>query len=406
MPQRQVAITGIGLVCALGLDREASWRGMVAGCCGIRDVTLFDATGYRSRTVAEVPAWDTPAHFSPNERRRYSRADQLAVLAAGEALSDAVLLESGIDRSSVGVIFGTGANDLLRIETYYVDALTVGFRRARPSNVFNYFNDMQADAVARRFSLTGLRACPTSACSSSGVAVGYAAALVRSGRLEAAVCGGSDALSRVTLSGFNALRLVDTEPCRPFDSSRNGMNIGEAGAVLVLEGLDRARARGARVYAELAGYAARCEAYHPTAPEPDGTAVAALLRAALATAGADASEVDHINAHGTATPQNDRAEARGIRQVFGDRAAEIPVTSVKSMVGHCLGAAGALEAAALALTISRGVIPPTIHHRQTDPECPVDVVANTARPWPVRCGVSTSLAFGGNDAALVMRRID
>jgi 3-oxoacyl-[acyl-carrier-protein] synthase II len=188
--------------------------------------------------------------------------------------------------------------------------------------------------------------------------------------------------------------------------SRNGMNIGEGGALLVLEPLERARSRGAHIYAEVAGYAAWCEAFHPTAPEPDGLAVAALLRAALAAAGVAPEEVDHINAHGTGTVPNDRTEARGIRRTFGERGGHIPVTSIKSMVGHCLGAAGAVEAAVLALAIDRGVIPPTIHHTRTDPECEVDVVANQARVQPVRCGISTSLAFGGNDAAVVMRRVE
>ena len=236
------------------------------------------------------------------------------------------------------------------------------------------------------------------------MAIGYGADLIRGGRIEAAVCGGSESLCRTALSGFNALRVVDVEPCRPFDVSRNGMNIGEAGAVLILEGLDHARARHAHVYAEIAGYAGYCEAHHATAPEPEGIAVAALLRAALAASGVSPDEVDHINAHGTGTPLNDRTEARGIRRVFGDRTDEIPVTSIKSMLGHCLGAAGAVEAIAVALTIERGMIPPTIHHSQTDAECPVDVVANHSRSQAVRCAVSMSLAFGGNDAAIVMRR--
>ncbi|HEY3384145.1 MAG TPA: beta-ketoacyl-[acyl-carrier-protein] synthase family protein [Vicinamibacterales bacterium] len=404
MTKRRVAITGIGLLCALGLDRESAWERLCDGRCGISDLTLFDGAGYRSRKVAEVPAWDAPAHFSPNERRRYSRSDQLAVLAAQEALADSGLLERGTDRAAIGVVFGAGTNDLLRHETYYKDVRALGHRRARPSNVFNYFNDAQVDTVARRFGLGGLRACPLSACSSSAVAVGYAADLVAAGHLDAALCGGSDALCRLTLGGFNALRLVDVEPCRPFDTSRNGMNIGEAGAVLVLEEFERARARGTHVYAELAGYAACCEAHHPTAPEPEGLAVAALLRAALAAAGVAAADIDHVNTHGTATPQNDRAESRGLRAVFGERTGAIPVTSTKSMVGHCLGAAGAVEAAILAMTIDRGLIPPTVNHRQTDPECPVSVVANQARAVEVTCGISTSLAFGGNDVALVVKR--
>jgi 3-oxoacyl-[acyl-carrier-protein] synthase II len=211
-------------------------------------------------------------------------------------------------------------------------------------------------------------------------------------------------LRRLTFSGFNALRLVDKEPCRPFCRSRQGMNLGEAAAMLVLEDLAQARRRGANISAEVAGYGVRCEAYHPTAPEPEGKAVAALIEDALRAARIPADAVDHVNAHGTATPQNDQAEARGMRLAFGERVTRMPVTSIKSMVGHCLAAAGAIEAATLALSIARGVVPPTVNFREPDPECDVDVVANEARRVPISCGVSTSLAFGGNDAALVMRR--
>jgi len=404
MSRRRVAVTGIGLICALGLDREASWQGLCEGRCGIRDLTRFDGTGCRSRMVAEVPRYDESALFTVRERRRYSRSDQLAIIAAAEALADAGLLASGIEPASVGIVMGVGGNDLLRSEDYYSEVLARGYRRAHPFKIANYLSNAPVDALGRRFNLTGLRASTNSACSSSTMAIGYGADLISRGRLEAALCGGADSLCRTALAGFNALRVVDTEPCRPFDVSRNGMNLGEAGAVLVLEEMTRARARGAHVYVELAGYAASCEAYHATAPEPDGMAVAALLEAALAASDVPADEVDHINAHGTGTPQNDRTEARGIRRVFGDRTADIPVTSIKSMVGHCLGAAGGIEAAALALTIERGVIPPTIHHRETDPECQIDVVANTSRARPVRCGISMSLAFGGNDAAIVMRQ--
>jgi 3-oxoacyl-[acyl-carrier-protein] synthase II len=403
MSERRVAITGMGLICALGLDRESSWLALCEGRCGIGDLTLFDSAGYRSKQVAEVPAYDAAAHFSPRERGRYSRADQLAVIATAEALADARLLDTDVPRSSIGVIFGVGTGDLLRSEVYYSEVLARGIRRAHPSKVVNYFNSGAADPVAHRFGLLGPRACMNSACSSSTMAIGYGADLVRRGRVQAAVCGGSESLCRTAMSGFNALRVVDVDACRPFDVSRNGMNIGEAGAVLILEDMERALARNAHVYAEIAGYAAYCEAFHPTAPEPEGLAVAALLNSALAASGVSPDEVDHINAHGTGTPHNDRTEAKGIRRVFGDRAADIPVTSIKSMLGHCLGAAGAVEAVTLALTIERGVIPPTIHHTRTDAECPVDVVANQSRSQPVRCGVSTSLAFGGNDAAVVMR---
>jgi 3-oxoacyl-[acyl-carrier-protein] synthase II len=399
---RRVAITGIGILSGLGTTREATWDAMLQGECAIRDLTLFDTEGYRARCAAEVPAWDTDA-LTPYQRRRWSRSDQLAVLASREALEDAGLAGAGIAPSRIGVVLGAGTGDLLRNEDYYFTMLRQGLGRTRPTWIYNHFSSTPTDVVASHFGFEGLRSCMVSACSSSTIAIGHAADAIADGRLDAAVCGGTDALSRLTFSGFNALRVMDPAPCRPFDASRAGMNIGEGAAILVLEAWESARRRGAAVYAELAGYGLSCEAFHPTAPEPEGQAIAATIHAALRAAQVQPSEVDHVNAHGTATPQNDRAEARGLRRVFGERAAHIPVTSIKSMIGHCLGAAGALEAATLALTISRGVVPPTIHHDRTDPECGLDIVANTPREVPVRCGVSTSLAFGGNDAVVVMR---
>jgi 3-oxoacyl-[acyl-carrier-protein] synthase II len=399
---RRVAITGIGILSGLGTTREATWDAMLQGECAIRDLTLFDTEGYRARCAAQVPAWDTDA-LTPYQRRRWSRSDQLAVLASCEALEDAGLAGAGIAPSRIGVVLGAGTGDLLRNEDYYFTMLRQGLGRTRPTWIYNHFSSTPTDVVASHFGFEGLRSCMVSACSSSTIAIGHAADAVADGRLDAAVCGGTDALSRLTFSGFNALRVMDPAPCRPFDASRAGMNIGEGAAILVLEAWESARRRGAAVYAELAGYGLSCEAFHPTAPEPEGQAIAATIHAALRAAQVQPSEVDHVNAHGTATPQNDRAEARGLRRVFGERAAHIPVTSIKSMIGHCLGAAGALEAATLALTISRGVVPPTIHHDRTDLECGLDIVANTPREVPVRCGVSTSLAFGGNDAVVVMR---
>lgn len=401
----RVAITGIGIICALGTTRESVWQHMLDGACGIGPVSQFDPEGYRSRIAAEVDLADVQARYSPYQRRRWSRSDMMGVVAADEALADAGLLDSGIERRRVGVLLGAGTGDLVRNESYYFTMRADGIERARPTWIHNHFSSTPVDVIANHFGLEGMRNCLMAACSSSTIAIGQAVDAIRSGRLDAALAGGTDALSRLTFAGFNALRLMDPEPCRPFDASRNGMNIGEGAAILVLEEMDRARARGARIYAELAGYGVTCEAYHPTAPEPEGVAIGKTLRTALADAAMDVAEVDHVNAHGTATPQNDRAEARGVRVVFGERGRHLPVTSIKGMIGHCLGAAGALEAAALALTIDRGVIPPTIHHTTTDPECEVDVVANTPREMRVRCAVSTSLAFGGNDSAVVMRAV-
>jgi 3-oxoacyl-[acyl-carrier-protein] synthase II len=403
--RRRVAITGIGLVTGLGATREDNWRALTNGECAVRPVTVFDTEGYRSRVAAEVAMEPIHAQLTPLERRRLSRGDQLGVIAATEAIDDAGLFEGEVDRSRVGVLLGAGTADLIRNEEYIRTTITRGIQHARPSDAWNHFSSTPVDLIASRFHFQGLRSCIVAACSSSTIAIAQGADAIRAGRLDVALTGGTDALARLTFSGFNALRLMDPEPCRPFDRDRAGMNIGEGAAVLVLEDMSRARERRATIYAELAGSSFACEAFHPTAPEPDGRPVAAVVQSALQEAGVDLSEVDHINAHGTATPQNDRAETRGYRSLFGERVARLPVTSVKSMIGHCLGAAGGIEAAILALTIARGVIPPTVHHSNTDPECHGDVVANDARACRITCGVSTSLGFGGNDSALVMTAV-
>lgn len=402
--QKRVAITGIGMICALGTQREAVWDHMRAGHCGIGPVTLFDTDGYRSRIAAEVDLSDVQARFTPYQRRRWSRSDMMGVVAAEEALDDAGLLEGDVDCTRIGVLLGAGTGDLIRNESYYFTMRRAGMDRARPTWIHHHFSSTPVDVVATHFGLEGLRSCLMAACSSSTIAIGQAVDAIRRGRLDAALAGGTDALSRLTFAGFNSLRLMDPQPCRPFDAGRQGMNIGEGAAILVLEDWDRAAGRGAHIYAEVAGYSFTCEAYHPTAPEPDGQAIASTIRAALDDARVDAGDVTHVNAHGTATPQNDKAEARGLRVVFGDRAATLPVTSLKAMLGHCLGAAGAMEAAALALTIDRSCIPPTINHDTIDPDCPIDLVANAPREVRVPCAVSTSLAFGGNDSALVLRQ--
>jgi 3-oxoacyl-[acyl-carrier-protein] synthase II len=403
--RRRVAITGIGLMSALGTGREAVWSGLVGGRCGIADVTLFDATGYRSQKAAEIPAYDRDAAFSEKAWQRLSRSDQIAVIASREALADSGLLDTTMPRDRMGVILGSGTGDLMRNEEWFADMRRRGIRRAPPSKIAGHFANRPGDVVASGFGFEGLKSSVLSACSSGTVAIGYAADAIAWGQIDVALAGSSDVLCRLTFSGFNALRLVDKEPCRPFCRSRQGMNLGEAAAVLVLEDLEQARRRGANIYAEVAGYGVLCEAHHPTAPEPEGKAVAALIADALRSAQISADVVDHVNAHGTATPQNDQAEARGMRLAFGERAARIPVTSIKSMVGHCLAAAGAIEAATLALSIARGIVPPTVNFRETDPECNVDVVANEARRVPISCGISTSLAFGGNDAALVLTAV-
>ena len=401
-----VAVTGIGLVTALGATREESWRRMVAGECGVRPVTVFGTEGYRSRVAAEVDISAVDTGLTDLRHRRHSRGDRIGLLAAAEALDDAGLMDGTVDRTRVGIFLGAGTGDLLRNEDFLHTWIESGIERSKPSDVWNHFLSTPVDAIASRFGFEGPRACVVAACSSGTIAIGRGVEAIRSGRADVVLAGATDALARLTFTGFNLLRLMDSDPCRPFDRGRAGMNIGEGAGVLVLETLEHARRRGARVHAELAGHSLACEAFHPTAPEPEGRTIATVISLALADAETNADEVDHVNAHGTATPQNDAAEARGLHRVFGDRAAQVPVTGIKSMVGHCLGASGAVEAAVLALTIARGVIPPTIHHEETDPDCRIDIVANQARETPVRCGVSTSLGFGGNDSAIVMRAAD
>jgi 3-oxoacyl-[acyl-carrier-protein] synthase II len=403
--RQRVAITGIGMLTALGVTRDESWENLVRGTCGIRPLTVFEKEGYRSQIAAEVPHERLAPRLTPLQRRRWSRTDQFAVLAAAEAVADAGIADASLDPTRIGVVIGSSTGDLFRNERYVHDTITRGIEHARPSDAWNHFYSTCVDIIAGQFGFEGLRSCIVAACASSTMAIGCAADAIRCGRLDAALAGGTDGLARLTFSGFNALRVMDPAACRPFDRGRAGMNIGEGAAVLVLEHLEQAQRRGARIYAEVVGHSLTCEAFHPTSPEPDGRAIATTMRRALEDARVAADDVQHVNAHGTATPHNDRAEARGIRLVFGDRTTRLPVTSVKSMIGHTLGASGGLEAAITALTIFHGVIPPTIHHTETDPDCEVDVVANEAREAHVRCALSTSLAFGGNDAAVVLRAV-
>ena len=303
-----VAVTGIGLVTALGATREETWRRMIGGECGVRPVTVFGTTGYRSRVAAEVDVRDVDRNLGSLRLRRYSRGDRIGLCAAAEAIADAGLMDGMIAPSRVGIFFGAGTGDLLRNEEFYRTWLSSGIDRTKPSDIWNYSLSTSVDAVASRFGFEGPRGCVVAACSSSTIAIGRGVEAIRSGRADVVLAGGTDALARLTFTGFNLLRLMDPEPCRPFDRSRAGMNIGEGAGVLVLEELEHARRRGAPVHAELAGHALACEAFHPTAPEPEGRAITTVVSLALGAARISADDVDHVNAHGTATPQNDIAD--------------------------------------------------------------------------------------------------
>jgi 3-oxoacyl-[acyl-carrier-protein] synthase II len=398
---RRVVITGLGAVSAIGGTLEDFWKNLLAGACGIRPFSLFDPASYRTQTAAQVT--EIPdAFLTPAERRRMSRADRMGVAAAREAIRSSGIELSREDPSRLGVILGGGTSGLIDSEAFF--ELYLRGRKARPSKVLNHLPDSITDRVAERFGLEGIKSTITTACSSSANAMGYAFDAIAAGLADVVVTGGSDVLARLTYGGFNSLRSVDPDPCRPFDRERKGLSIGEAAGILVFEEEVRARRRGAPVVAEFRGYGVTSDAYHMTAPDPSGSAGGRTIRAALENAGLDPADVDYVNAHGTATPQNDSAETAALKAALGDRARRIPVSSIKSMIGHCLCASGAIEAVATALTVRDGKIPPTIHYENPDPACDLDYVPNAARDADVDVALSNSFAFGGNSSVVVLSR--
>jgi len=401
--QRRVVVTGLGAVTSIGTNLSDFWKNLIAGMCGIRPLSLFDASGYRTRTAAEVT--DIPDGFlTAAEKRRMSRADRMGLAAASEAIRGSGLDLSREDPRRVGVILGGGTSGLLDSEEFYGRYLRG--QNARPSRILNHLPDAITDRLAQRFQLEGIKSTITTACSSSANALGFAFDAIRAGFAEVVLTGGSDVLARLTYGGFNSLRSVDPDPCRPFDRERRGLSIGEAAGILVFEEAEHARRRGAPVLAEFRGYGVTSDAFHMTAPDPSGAAGGRTIRAALGSARLNASDVDYVNAHGTATSQNDSAETAAVKSGLGERAREIPVSSIKSMIGHCLCASGAIEAVATVLTIRDGIVPPTIHYENPDPACDLDVVPNVAREVAVDVAISNSFAFGGNSSVIVLARFD
>ena len=401
--RRRVVVTGLGAVSSIGSSVSEFWQNLLAGVCGIRPVSLFDASTYRTQTAAEVS--QIPDEFlTAAEKRRMSRADRMGLVAATEAVTQSGLDLAQEDPTRLGVILGGGTSGLLDSEAVYEVWLKGG--KGRPSRVLNHLPDAITDRVAQRFGLEGVKSTITTACSSAANAMGYAYDVIVAGLADAVVTGGSDVLARLTYGGFNSLRSVDPDPCRPFDRERRGLSIGEAAGILVFEEEERARRRGAPILGEFLGYGVTSDAFHMTAPDPSGAAGARTIRAALDAAGRDAADVDYVNAHGTATPQNDSAETAALKVALGDRAKAIPVSSIKSMIGHCLCASGAIEAVATVMTVREGRIPPTIHYENPDPACDLDYVPNEARELPVALALSNSFAFGGNSSVVVISRYE
>ena len=398
MDVRRVVVTGLGAVTSLGKDLASTWEGLVAGRSGIGPITLFDASAFRTQLAAEIK--ELPGGIEPSIRRRLSRTDVAGLAAAAEALADSGLDLEREDAARIGVVLGAGVSGLLDSENYLHALIAKGPRGARPTRVLNHPPDQTTDRIAERWGFLGPRSSITTACSSSATALGYAADLIRHGYCDVVVTGGADTFARLTHGGFNSLRAVDPEPCRPFDRRRKGLSIGEASGILVFEEVGRARRRGAAIRGRFLGYGVTSDAHHMTQPEPSGEACARTIRACLAGSRLNADEVDYVNAHGTATPQNDSAETASIKRALGERAREIPVSSIKSMLGHCLCSAGAMEAVATIRTIETGIVPPTIHWEEADPDCDLDDVPNEARDLRVKLALSNSFAFGGNSTVV------
>ena len=410
-PRRRVVVTGFGALTAVGLDVEESWQSLRSGLSGVGRITQFDPTGYPSMIAAEVKGFDPPSFLDPKDARRMSRFELFALAATHQALASAGLSITEECADDVGVIVGTGIGSLTTSEQECRTMVQRGGMRMNPFFLPMMLANMATAQVTRHFGIRGYSSTVITACASGGQAIGEAAEVIRRGAAEIMIAGGSEAsVCELGLASFCVMRALsgrnDDPPAasRPFDRDRDGMVPAEGSALLVLESLDSALRRGAPLYAEVLGYGVTSDAYHVVAPRPDGTGAAKAMSRALCDAGLAPCDVDYINAHGTGTVLGDAAETRAIKQVFGDHAYRIPVSSTKSMIGHSMGAAGAIEALVAVLSIRDRVVHPTINYQTPDPECDLDYVPNRARAAPVDVAMSNSFAFGGHNAVLVFGR--
>jgi len=403
MKNTRVVITGMGTVNAISKNIAQYSRALREGTCGIGPVTVFDTTGHRTNTGGEVRDF-SPRAMIPREfsLKRMSRSDLLAFVATLEALRDAGLfpLPEGLNEET-GVVIGGGAGGMLEGEAFLERYLKKGPKGAKFSRLSSLFSASSADHISTHLQTYGPKTTFMTACSSGANAFGYARDLVRSGACRVVIAGGTEPLSRVTYAAFNSLRAVDPQYPKPFDKNRMGLSLGEGAGVMILESYEHARERGATIEGEILGYGVTCDSHHMTAPDPEASGAIRAMRAALIDASISPDRIDYINAHGTATPANDAVETKGIKGVFGKRAYEIPVSSTKSMIGHTLGAAGAIEGIASVLAIRDGFIPPTIHHTEPDPECDLDYVPNASRTADLSIVLSNSFAFGGNNTTVI-----
>lgn len=408
---KRAVVTGIGVVSPVGNNLEEFWDNLVAGKSGVGPITRFDTKGYTSKIAAEVKDFDPAEYIDRKEARRMDRFAQYAVAGTAMAVSNAGLDLEKLNRARCGVIMGSGVGGIETLEQQHRNLLERGPGRVSPFFIPMMISNMGAGQVAIIYGLRGFNITTTSACASSTNAIGDAFKLIQRGQADLVITGGTEApITSLAVAGFCSMKALSTrneDPAgssRPFDADRDGFIIGEGAVILVLEEMEHALSRGAGILAEVTGYGASCDAHHITAPDPEGVGAAQAMRMALDDAGLSPAAVDYINAHGTSTPLGDKLETLAIKDVFGDHAHRLAVSSTKSMTGHLLGAAGGLEAAVCVLAIKRGIIPPTINLQTPDPECDLDYVPNTARKSVVDVALTNSFGFGGHNATLVFER--
>ncbi len=411
MQRRRVAVTGMGVVSPLGCGVEKNWSALIAGRSGITRITRFPCDDFPTRIAGQVPDFSPEAYIEKKDRKKMDVFIQYAIGAATMAMESSGLVINEENASRVGVIVGVGIGGLESIEETHRCFIDSGLRRLSPFFIPKLIGNLAPGHISMRFGAKGINYAPTSACASGAHGVGEAFRLIRDGYLDAAIAGGSEAaVTPLGVGGFSVMRALSTrndEPeraSRPFDRHRDGFVIGEGAAIMVLEELESAVARGATIHAEIVGYGANADAYHITQPAPEGRGAAECMRLALEDAGLEPTDVGYVNAHGTSTEANDANETLAIKRLFGEHAARLPVSSTKSMTGHLLGAAGSLEAVYTALALREQVIPPTINYEEPDPACDLDYVPNVARPASFDVAISNSFGFGGTNACLVLRR--
>jgi len=409
----RVVVTGIGLVTPVGEDRKSTWKSLVEGKSGIDYISLFDAEGYESRIAAEVNDFDGAALLGRKEARRLDRFSQFACVAALEALEDAGINMANEDADKVGVLIGSGVGGIMTITDQHKVLLNRGPKRVSPFLVPMMLGDLASGQVSMLIGAKGPNFSTVSACATGTDSIGEALEMIRRGRADVVIAGGTEAaVCEIGVAGFNACMALSTRnddpqgASRPFDSGRDGFVLGEGCGVVVLESALHAEKRGANVLAELVGYGASSDAHHVTQPHPDGEGAARAMNWAIQDAGLEPENVDYVNAHGTSTPLNDKFETISLKRTYGDHAYNLKISSTKSMTGHLLGAAGGIEAAFSVLAISEGVIPPTINIDNPDPECDLDYVPNKAENRKVNVAMSNSLGFGGHNSSIIFKVFD